>query len=76
MNYQCAVCGQYHDTTACPPCQIPPGIPALPLAEQAGNMTINGMTTGEQAIIERLDRLIALVQTRPERALEGRATDE
>ena len=65
MSYPCSVCGQYHDTTACPSCQIPV-IPAMSPQQQVGSVTFNGISLGEQQIIERLDKLIALVQDRRE----------
>ena len=56
----CTICGQQHDTAACPP-------PLTPVMEQQNasfEMTINGMTPFEHALIERFDKLIALVQDR------------
>ena len=57
MNrYPCQVCGHYHDSTACPQVVVDYEIP-----QPKQGMTINGLTMGEQQIIERLDRLIELL---------------
>ena len=62
MTYPCSICGQYHGDTACP---VNLYEPEPSTAGPGRESTINGLTFGEQQIIERLDKLIALVQTRP-----------
>ncbi len=52
----CTICGQRHDTSACPPMPLP-----MTPAEQTGGMTINGMTPFEHALILRLDKLISVL---------------
>ena len=56
----CQICGQYHDTTACPRITYEPE-PAT--AVQYGQCTINGLTFGEQQIVEKLDKIIKLLES-------------
>ena len=63
MSYTCPICGQQHDTTACPqPIAIPSSV-ALPPNVKV-EMTLNGMPPFETALLERLDKLINLVHER------------
>ena len=54
----CTICGQNHETTACPP----PQNPEPPQNRwQDPPALLNGVTPGEQMIIDRLDKLIELI---------------
>jgi len=67
MSFPCKLCGQYHDTSVCPPLQ-PRDVPDTPLPspkeiyEVAGTGTINGLSFGEHEICRRLDRIIELLE--------------
>lgn len=62
----CTICGQFHDTTGCPPpmqvgkVEFTPEITGggFPL----GNMLVNGMTPGEIAILAMLTKILAALK--------------
>lgn len=58
MSY-CSICGTSHDTTACPPVGVVVG--NIAFEHRLAPATLNGMTPFEQAILEKLDALIAAV---------------
>ncbi len=64
----CSLCGQYHGSAVCP-MTFPQPTTAVPQpitapATDNMTMTLNGVSLGEQQIIDRLDEIIKLLEAR------------
>ena len=63
----CSLCGQFHGSAVCPmqedrPSTAVPQPGMIPGRVTLGNATLNGITMGEQAIIDKLDEIIRILQ--------------
>lgn len=62
MSY-CYLCGTHHDTAACPTfVPIEPTTAVPQPAPAVGGVTLNGMSVGEQQIIDKLNEIIKLLR--------------
>ncbi len=72
----CGACGQIHSPTTGCPTLIGEQVEKPPVSgDSTFQCTINGLTPGEQAIVERLDKVIELLSNMPRRMLDEEIED-
>jgi len=59
INALCQICGTYHDTSVCP--QVTYTAEPRP-TPQVGSVTFNGVSLGEQQIIDKLNEILKLLK--------------